>query len=246
MALSVRIRSAVALAGRYPLLSGADFDARAGEIVALQGPNGAGKTSLLRAMAGLLPLVAGEARVLGLDPSIDARALRAKVGLLGHRNGLYDDLSAEENVRFCARAAKAPTERCTEALECLGIGSRLRALPAGRLSAGQRRRVALAAILARMPELWLLDEPHAGLDADHRQQLDDLLAQVASAGATVVLASHDSHVAGSLASRVATMSGGAVCGGVLDVQHGASTAGNSQQSATPGSETPAEEAVGVA
>jgi heme ABC exporter ATP-binding subunit CcmA len=213
--LSVHIRSALALAGRYPLLSGVDFDARPGEVVALQGPNGAGKTSLLRAIAGLLPLVAGEARVLGLDPSADARELRPRVGMLGHRNGLYDDLSAEENVCFALRAARLPVRGAGAALERLGIEGRLRSLPAGKLSAGQRRRVALAALLARRPELWLLDEPHAGLDAEHRALLDGLLREVALGGATVVLASHDMYVASSLANRVAPMSGGAVLGGTL-------------------------------
>ena len=179
--LAVRLRSAVALAGRYPLLAGVDLDVRTGEILALKGANGAGKTSLLRVMAGLLPLAAGEATVLGLDPTSDARALRRQVGLLGHRNGLYDDLSAEENVRFAARAARPPKRAAREALERLGIRDRLADLPAGKLSAGQRRRVALAALLARRPRLWLLDEPHAGLDAEHRELLDGLLKEVAAA-----------------------------------------------------------------
>ena len=90
--LAVQLRYAVALAGRYPLLAGADLDVRAGEILVLKGANGAGKTSLLRVVAGILPLSAGEATVLGLDPTSDSRLLRRQVGLLGHSNGLYDDL----------------------------------------------------------------------------------------------------------------------------------------------------------
>jgi ABC-2 type transport system ATP-binding protein len=213
--LAVRLRCAVALAGRYPLLAGADLDVATGEILVLKGANGAGKTSLLRVVAGLLPLSAGDATVLGLDPTCDARHLRQQVGLLGHANGLYDDLTAEENVRFAARAGRLPKETVPDALERLGIRDRLVSLPAGRLSAGQRRRVALAALLARRPRLWLLDEPHAGLDAEHRELLDGLLKEVTAAGATVIAASHEERTSEVLAHRVVTMSGGTVLDGLL-------------------------------
>jgi heme ABC exporter ATP-binding subunit CcmA len=215
MVVSVRLRSAVALAGHYPLLAGVDLDVRAGEVVVVRGPNGAGKSSLLRVMAGLLPMAAGEASVLGLDPTTDARALRRQVGLLGHHNGLYDDLTAEENVRFAVRAARLPKQVVPVALERLGLDGRLRTLPTAKLSAGQRRRVALAALLARQPRLWLLDEPHAGLDAEHRQLLDELLKDVAGAGASVVLASHEDRTSAALDGRAITMSGGMVLDGLL-------------------------------
>ncbi len=211
--LAARLRSAVALAGLYPLLAGVDLDVGCGQILVVRGANGAGKTSLLRVMAGLLPLAAGAATVLGLDPISQARDLRRQVGLLGHRNGLYDDLSAEENVRFCVRAAKLSKTAVPVALDRLGIADRLRSLPVGKLSAGQRRRVAIACLVARQPRLWLLDEPHAGLDADHRQLLDSLLREVVGAGATVVLASHEASVTEALADRVVTMSGGTVVHG---------------------------------
>jgi ABC-type multidrug transport system ATPase subunit len=169
-------------------------------------------------MAGLLPVAAGEATVLGLEPTAQARELRRQVGLLGHRNGLYDDLSAEDNVRFCVRAARLPKTAIPVALDRLGLTERLRRLPVGKLSAGQRRRVALACLVARQPRLWLLDEPHAGLDADHRQLLDNLLREAVAEGATVVLATHEASVTALLANRVVTMSGGTVLDGttVLD------------------------------
>ncbi len=216
--LAVRLRSVVALAGLYPLLAGVDLDVGPGQILAVKGPNGAGKTSLLRVMAGLLPVAAGEATVLGLEPTAQARELRRQVGLLGHRNGLYDDLSAEDNVRFCVRAARLPKTAIPVALDRLGLTERLRRLPVGKLSAGQRRRVALACLVARQPRLWLLDEPHAGLDADHRQLLDNLLREAVAEGATVVLATHEASVTALLANRVVTMSGGTVLDGttVLD------------------------------
>ena len=215
MFLSARLRSVVALAGRYPVLAGADLDVREGEVVVITGPNGAGKTSLLRVLAGLLPVSAGEAEVLGLDPTADARSLRPMVGLLGHRNGLYDDLSAEQNVRFAARAARAPAGAAPEALARMGFGEHLKHAPAGKLSAGQRRRLAIACTLAKRPLLWLLDEPHAGLDAEHRDLLDSLLREEACAGHSVVVASHEQRASMALAERVVEMSAGTVRGGML-------------------------------
>jgi heme ABC exporter ATP-binding subunit CcmA len=210
MAPAVHLRSAVALAGRFPALSGVDLTVAAGEVVAVLGPNGAGKTSLLRACAGLLPVTSGEAVVLGCDVRSDRTAVRRRVGLLGHDASLYDELTAAENVRFAVRAAGMPGSRVDPALERLGLVGRLRRTPAGRLSAGQRRRAALAVLVARAPELWLLDEPHAGLDASARQLLDGLVREAAGGGAAVLLSSHEPALALPLADRVVAMSGGRV------------------------------------
>ena len=94
------------------------------------------------------------------------------------------------------------------ALVVVGLDGHLRDVPAARLSAGQRRRASLACLLARRPELWLLDEPHAGLDAEARNLLDSLIAQAARQGATVLLASHELDRAESLADRVVDLVGG--------------------------------------
>src|SRR5271166_6988499 len=187
MAPAVRFHAAVALAGRFPALSGVDLTVAPGEVVVVVGPNGAGKTSLLRACAGLLAVTSGEAMVLGHDLRGERADVRRRVGLLGHAAPLYDELSAAENVRFAVRALGLPVQGADEALERLGLTGRLRTTAAGRLSAGQRRRVALAALLARRPALWLLDEPHAGLDAPSRQLLGQLIAEAVAEGATVLL-----------------------------------------------------------
>jgi ABC-2 type transport system ATP-binding protein len=210
MAPVVCFRAAVALAGRFPALAGVDLSLEKGEVVVVVGPNGAGKTSLLRACAGLLPITAGEGSVLGVDLTADHTAVRRYVGLLGHAAPLYDELSAAENVRFAVRALGLPSARADEALELLGLTGRLRTTPAGRLSAGQRRRVALAALVARHPALWLLDEPHAGLDAGARALLGNLIAQAVADGATVLLSSHEPQLSVPLADRVVTMGGGRV------------------------------------
>jgi heme ABC exporter ATP-binding subunit CcmA len=206
----IRFRSAVALVGGFPVLAGVDLDVARGEIVLLQGANGAGKTSLLRACAGLLRVAGGEAVVLGEDLVAAPRAVRRRVGLLGHSTSLYDDLSAADNVTFAVRAAGASQQAVGPALELMGLTGRLPTTPVALLSAGQRRRVALAILVARSPELWLLDEPHAGLDAEHRDLLDGLIAGAVAKGATVLLASHEAERAGAVAGRVVTVAGGAV------------------------------------
>jgi heme ABC exporter ATP-binding subunit CcmA len=204
----VHFGAAVALLGRFPALAGVDLDVARGEIVLLRGPNGAGKTTLLRACAGLVPVVRGEAVVLGRDLRRDPRAVRRRVGLLGHATALHDDLTVEDNVRFWGRAARADAGDVEAALVVVGLDGHLRDVPAARLSAGQRRRASLACLLARRPELWLLDEPHAGLDAEARNLLDSLIAQAARQGATVLLASHELDRAESLADRVVDLVGG--------------------------------------
>jgi ABC-type multidrug transport system ATPase subunit len=154
--------------------------------------------------------VDGEAEVLGHDLRRDRRSVRRDVGLLGHHTFLYDDLTVADNVRFAVRAAGADLATVEPALERLGLDGRLRHLAVGRLSAGQRRRTSIAALVARRPELWLLDEPHAGLDADARDLVDALAREAVAEGATVVLASHELDRGLALATRVVTVAGGQV------------------------------------
>lgn len=210
MAPAVRLRSAVALLGRFPALAGADLDVRAGEIVLLRGPNGAGKTSILRVCAGLLRVTGGEAEVLGHDLRTDARAVRRRVGLLGHASFLYDDLTVGDNVLFWVKAAGGTAAAANDAMVRFDLAGRLRDVAAGRLSAGQRRRAAVAVVAARRPDLWLLDEPHAGLDAEARDLLDELVREAATEGRTVVMASHDAERASALAHRTLLVAGGQV------------------------------------
>jgi heme ABC exporter ATP-binding subunit CcmA len=204
----IHLRSAVCLLGRFPALAGVDLDVEEGEIVLLQGPNGAGKTTLLRACAGLLPFASGEAVVLGHDLRRDRRSVRVHVGLLGHATGLYEDLTVADNIRFWARAARAEAVDADAAMEQLGLSGRLRDVPVGRLSAGQRRRASIATLVARRPRLWLLDEPHAGLDEAGRDLLDDLVHRATAQGATVVVASHEHERAEALADRIIAIAGG--------------------------------------
>lgn len=206
----IHLRSAVALLGRFPALAGLDLEVARGETVLLQGPNGAGKSTLLRVCAGLVRVTQGEAVVLGTDLRRDRRSLRPRVGYLGHASGLYEELTVADNVAFWARAARADVSDAAAAMAALGVDGRLADVPVARLSAGQRRRASLAALLARRPELWLLDEPHAGLDAAGRDLLDELVRNAVAAGATVLVASHELDRAEALAGRVVTVAGGTV------------------------------------
>jgi heme ABC exporter ATP-binding subunit CcmA len=210
MAHIVHLQRAVALIGRFPALAGVDLEVGKGEIVLLRGPNGAGKTTLLRVCAGLAPVSSGRAEVLGHDLVAHRAAVRRRVGLLGHATFLYDDLTVVENLDFWSRAAGASTADGRAALDRLGVAERLHRLPVQALSAGQRRRVSFAAMVCRRPELWLLDEPHAGLDAPGRDVIDDLMREAAAAGATVLFASHELDRAHDVATRTVTISGGVV------------------------------------
>jgi heme ABC exporter ATP-binding subunit CcmA len=204
----VHLRAAVALLGRFPALAGVDLDVGRGEIVLLNGPNGAGKTTLLRVCAGLIPVVSGEAVVLGHDLRHDRQGVRRRVGLLAHATGLYDELTVADNIRFWVRASHADPRDADRAMAALGLDGRLRDVPVARLSAGQRRRTSLAVLVARRPELWLLDEPHAGLDQEARDLVDGLIRDAVRAGATVMVASHEHERAAALAGRQVTIAGG--------------------------------------
>jgi heme ABC exporter ATP-binding subunit CcmA len=211
---AVVLDDVVAVLGGFPVLAEASLRVDIGEIVLLQGPNGAGKTSVLRLCAGLLPITRGSGSIFGLDLESQRDAVRPRVGLLGHRNGLYADLTVAENVSFWAATVGATSDELAGAMQRMGVDGRLRDVAVRKLSAGQKRRTALACLVARRAELWLLDEPHAGLDAAGRDELDALLRQAVASGATVLVASHELERAGSLADRVVEVVGGRIDGGV--------------------------------
>ncbi len=195
--------------GRFPALAGADLEVQSGEIVLIVGANGAGKTTLLRLCAGLLALRSGEAEVLGVDLAVDRRAIRRSLALVGHETFCYDDLTVQENIRFATRAAGRTATGADAALERLGL-QRVAPVAHGRLSQGQRRRVALAIAIARDPRLLLLDEPHAGLDEQGRAVLDEVVLAAPAEGRTVLLASHELELARRLATREVRITAGQV------------------------------------
>jgi heme ABC exporter ATP-binding subunit CcmA len=213
----VTLNQCVALADGFPVLSGVDLRIGRGEVVLLEAPNGAGKTSLLRLCSGLLRLHSGHGEVLGLDLSTAFRAVRQNVAYLGHGAGLFPWLSARKNVEFWSRAHGELTTSSGElavtveaVLDAVQLPLRSRDLPARRLSEGQLKRSALAVVLGRRAPLWLLDEPHAGLDEGGRALLEGLIHEAAEAGVTVIFSSHEGLRARSVGARVVRMGAGRV------------------------------------
>ena len=201
---------AVAVYNGYPALAGVTMQVMRNEIVLLQGPNGAGKSTFLRACAGLVPVVRGSAHVLGCDLVSDRESVRERVGLLGHQNGLFADLTVMENVSFWSTVVGATSAERGAAMQRMAVDGQLANRRISELSAGQKRRCALACLVVRRAELWLLDEPHAGLDAKGRDEIDLIIKEAASAGATVVVASHEIERAKNLATRTVSLVAGQV------------------------------------
>lgn len=211
----VQLDGAISLIDRFPALAGVDLQVDEGEIVLLRGPNGAGKTTLLRLCSGLAPLSEGTGVVLGhrLDDRGVRRSLRRQTGLLAHNTFLYDELTVEENVRFWAKANRIDLASVEPVLDRLALAKRLRSVKVANLSAGQRRRTSLAVLVVRRPRLWLLDEPHAGLDVNGRDFVDDLVKHAVAFGATVMFASHDFDRATEIATRTVIVAGGRIITG---------------------------------
>ena len=206
----IHLRDAVVAPAGFPALAGATLDVRAGELVALRGANGAGKTTLLRLCAGLAPLARGNASVLGVDLGSDRASVRRSVGFVGHRNGLYGELTARENIAFVATLVGATHDEVEVVLDGFGLAGRLADTRASALSAGQRRRTALASLAIRRARLWLLDEPHAALDVDSRQQLDRVFREATASGVTVVYTTHERYTDSQQMPRTITLDAGRV------------------------------------
>lgn len=182
--------------GHRLLFEGLSFTLHPGQVLWLRGANGRGKTSLLRLLTGLSTPEAGEIRWSGQGLGAAGAAFREQLLYIGHANGLKDDLTVSEALRFLARIHGRPSapEVLGEALRRLGLYSR-RTAPVRTLSQGQRRRVALARLALDLTEpvgarLWVLDEPYDALDTQGIGVLNDLLGSQARRGGCVVLTSH--------------------------------------------------------
>jgi heme exporter protein A len=176
--------------GDVQVLRGLSFVASGGECLQVTGANGSGKTTLLRALCGLVPLERGRIRWRGTDITADPSAYHSELAYLGHDNGLKGDLTATENLRFGLGLRRRITATdCAGALVRMGLAEH-GDLPLRRLSAGQRRRVALARLSLTGAALWLLDEPASNLDAGGQLLLLQLLQAHVSAGGAAVVATH--------------------------------------------------------
>lgn len=199
------------LYGRTAALKATSLRIEAGETLALLGPNGSGKTTLLKIVAGAIAPTLGSGAVLGRDLLRERHQLRRDVGMLAGATYLYDDLTAEENLRFIVTMAgyrpraDAIARALAEVELTASAGERVRGF-----SSGMRRRLALARLLLLAPRLLLLDEPYNSLDATGADLVDGMVARVTGGGGAVILATHDAERALALASRVAVLDRGAL------------------------------------
>lgn len=175
--------------GGRPVFEGLSFTLAAGALLALTGRNGSGKTSLLRALALLLPANAGTIQWRGADVARDRDAWRRSFTWLGHLDGLKGDLGVRENLVLACQLREEPANRVDEALASFDL-TRLAQRPVRTLSAGQRRRTALARVAASPAPVWLIDEPLNALDAPSQDALRAVLEHHLAGGGLVVAATH--------------------------------------------------------
>jgi heme exporter protein A len=193
------------------VLKGADLLVGRGEAVAILGRNGSGKTTLLRIVATLLRASQGSGLVFGRDLTREPDEVRSRIGLLGHTNAIYPDLTAAENLGFTLRMlGRSVDPRAVEAtLTTVGLGAQANTRARG-FSAGMQRRLALARLRALEPQLLLLDEPYSSLDPEGVELVTALIADTRRAGGAAILITHDVSRAMSIADRVVMLDDGRI------------------------------------
>lgn len=192
--------------GKQKAVDGLTLAAKQGEVLALLGPNGAGKTTTIEMCEGFQTATSGKIRVLGLDPATEAEQVRSRVGIMLQGGGGYSGASVIEQLHLAASYNKDPLD--PELLIDLFGLSGVRKTTYRRLSGGQQQRLSLALALIGKPELVFLDEPTAGMDAQSRLAVWDVIRALRRDGVTIVLTTHLMDEAETLADSVAIMDRG--------------------------------------
>jgi len=172
--------------GSREIFRNVNFSLASGQVLAVLGPNGAGKSSLLRIIAGLLRVESGRLELEGGDSEL---TIPEQAHYLGHQDALKPSLSVAENLTFWASYLGNGRAGLTDALEAVGLAP-IRDLPAGYLSAGQRRRLSIARLVAVPRPIWLLDEAAAALDQAAQGRLIDLMRRHLAGGGLILAATH--------------------------------------------------------
>lgn len=190
-ALRLRVEDLALARGGRPVLSGVSFNISGGESLVVTGRNGVGKSTLLRALAGLLPRAGGTVTLEGAGEETE---LAQAAHYLAHADGMKAALTVEENLEFWAsylgQGADRRSRPVAQALAAVGLGHALRA-PFGALSAGQKRRAALARLLVAYRPLWLLDEPLTALDRASREKFAAAMREHCALGGLIIAATHE-------------------------------------------------------
>jgi ABC-2 type transport system ATP-binding protein len=194
--------------GKIRAVERLDLSINAGEVFGLLGPNGAGKTTTVRMLAALLVPTSGEAHVAGFKLGVEDQKIRRKIGLLPEAPGLYDALSAEQNLAFYGAMyeVKEISQQIKRYLELLGLWNR-RYEPVGTFSKGMRQKLAIARALLHEPEILFLDEPTSGLDPQAARLVREFIADLKGEGRTIILCTHNLEEADRLCDRVAVING---------------------------------------
>ncbi len=178
------------------------FEVTAGSLLLVRGPNGSGKTTLLRVLCGLTRPETGQVSWQGTSIEKDRQAFGAELAYFGHVNGLKADLTVNHNLAFSAQMYGQSGEQIPMLLEALNL-AQCAELEARYLSAGQKRRTALARLLMSPAKLWILDEPVTNLDVAGRAYVEERLRQHISGGGLAIAATHeDIRVAGETADQI--------------------------------------------
>lgn len=195
----------------WPVLWELDLTVPWGETLSLFGANGAGKTTLLRTLSASVRPDGGSVSVAGHDLRRQTSKVRRRIGVVGHRSLLYEDLSIHENLTFYARlyGVADRAERIADSLERVGLTSRS-SQRVRTLSNGMQKRAAIARAILHQPDVLLLDEPEAGLDRGSRAMLGQLLADWTKEGRSAVLTTHDVDLGLNWGHRPAVLAGGRI------------------------------------
>ena len=209
----IRARGLVKRFGEFPAVDGIDVDVAPGEAFGFLGPNGAGKSSTMRMIGAVSPPTAGELRILGLDPTVDGPAIRARLGVVPQTDNLDLELTVVENLLVYGRYFGLPKAivraRAAELLDFVQLADRAKD-KVEPLSGGMKRRLTIARALVNEPDVVLLDEPTTGLDPQARHVLWDRLYRLKQRGVTLVLTTHYMDEAEQLCDRLVVMDKGRI------------------------------------